>query len=513
MSKSAAHRLLPVVSAALDQTRSAACITTAELTFPGPRIVYVNPAYCSMTGRTEAEVLGDSPRIMQGPLTSRAVLDRLRQDLDAGRPFEGEAVNYRKDGTPFLISWRIDPVIDESGLTTHYIATQEDITQQRRAERLLAAELSIDRCVSTLLRKAGDSQVNLDRLVTDIRLAVSDLVEYGEVTIVGSLRVGTDSIGFQAGPDVGGTVELEKLDELEGASTVGRTDGGRHWVGCSLSCRQRGIEGMLVVSELTVAELDYVDRRGLERATESGRRAIDCVAAFERQRFVAIELQRGLLPAAEPTAAGLSVAVRYQPGAFATRVGGDWYDVYEDDRRVVIVVGDMAGSGVQAAADMGRVSLMARVLLQQGLRVPDVFAALNRFCTDEDLMATALAVTIDKETGSAVVATAGHLPPVVRRSTTAEVLAICPGPVLGVGGHPRYPERAIALEPEDVVLMFTDGLVERPEELIDESLRRLAARLLVAGDDIDQIASGVVAGRLEEDPSDDIAVVAFRRLV
>ena len=112
MTRSDDETILPLLGAAIEHTRSAVCITTAQLDRPGPHIVYVNPAYCEMTGTTPDEVIGQTPRIMQGPLTSRPVLDRLRADLEAGRPFIGEAVNYRKDGTPFLISWRIDPVLE-----------------------------------------------------------------------------------------------------------------------------------------------------------------------------------------------------------------------------------------------------------------------------------------------------------------------------------------------------------------------------------------------------------------
>lgn len=124
--------------------RNAICITDALLQEPGPHIVYVNPAFERMTGYTRDEVLGRNPRFLQGPASDRRVLDRLRSDLEAGRPFQGETYNYRKDGTPFAMAWRIAAIRDATGEVTHYVAAQDDLTALRSAEktlRLLADQL------------------------------------------------------------------------------------------------------------------------------------------------------------------------------------------------------------------------------------------------------------------------------------------------------------------------------------------------------------------------------------
>lgn len=128
---------------------NAVCITDADLDDPGPRIVYVNPAFERMTGYTADEVLGRNPRFLQGPASDRRVLDRLRADLEAGRPFQGETFNYRKDGTPFTMAWRVAAVRDQHGTITHYVAAQDDLSELRSAEqqvRALATKLQ-----STLL--------------------------------------------------------------------------------------------------------------------------------------------------------------------------------------------------------------------------------------------------------------------------------------------------------------------------------------------------------------------------
>ena len=124
-----------LLEAAVEQADESVVITDAQLDSPGPRFVYVNPAFTRMTGYTRADVAGKTPRILQGPETNRAEMDRLRRDLEKENHFRGEAVNYRKDGTAFVNEWHIAPIYDEGGgEIMHWVATQRDITQRREAE-------------------------------------------------------------------------------------------------------------------------------------------------------------------------------------------------------------------------------------------------------------------------------------------------------------------------------------------------------------------------------------------
>ncbi|WP_421119029.1 PP2C family protein-serine/threonine phosphatase [Aquihabitans daechungensis] len=129
--------LQALLAAATHVARNAVCITDADLDDPGPRIVYVNPAFERMTGYSANEVQGRNPRFLQGPATDRRVLDRLRTDLETGRSFQGETVNYRKDGTPFTMAWRIAAVRDQDGQVTHYVAAQDDLSALRGTQQLL----------------------------------------------------------------------------------------------------------------------------------------------------------------------------------------------------------------------------------------------------------------------------------------------------------------------------------------------------------------------------------------
>lgn len=142
--------------AAIEAAYDSVLITDAQLDPPGPRILYANPAFCRMTGYARDEILGETPRILQGPDTDPEVVERLRQDLKAGRPFEGRTTNYRKDGTPFQIEWTIAPVRDDRDRVTHYIAVQRDVTERHRLFQMLSREAVVDPLTETFNRRHGE---------------------------------------------------------------------------------------------------------------------------------------------------------------------------------------------------------------------------------------------------------------------------------------------------------------------------------------------------------------------
>ncbi len=100
-------------------------ITTAEKGFP---IVYINQAFTRITGYAQHECVGRSPSFLQGPKTDQAVLKRLSENIRSGTPFHGQAINYRKDGTEFMMEWKVIGYSNESGNVSHYIAIQKDVT-------------------------------------------------------------------------------------------------------------------------------------------------------------------------------------------------------------------------------------------------------------------------------------------------------------------------------------------------------------------------------------------------
>lgn len=118
----------------MDSIRESVLITDTELDSPGPRILYVNKAFERIYGYTLEEIVGKTPRILQGPDTDRRVLDELRACLSRGESFTGETINYRKDGSRRTVRWYIEPLMRD-GVLHRWMAVQRDITDQREAER------------------------------------------------------------------------------------------------------------------------------------------------------------------------------------------------------------------------------------------------------------------------------------------------------------------------------------------------------------------------------------------
>ena len=122
-----------VLKAAVQAVGEAIVITGADCKPPGPIIEYVNPGFTRMTGYAAEEVVGRCPRILQGPRTDRTTLDRLREALAEARAFHGEAINYRKDGTEYIVEWSITPVMDGDSKVARWIAVQRDVTELKHA--------------------------------------------------------------------------------------------------------------------------------------------------------------------------------------------------------------------------------------------------------------------------------------------------------------------------------------------------------------------------------------------
>lgn len=112
-------------------------ITDTNLESPGPKIVYVNPGFTRMTGYSAKDVLGKTPRILQGPKTDRDVIDHLGECLKNEEVFFGVAINYKKDGSEFWNEWHIEPMYDAKGKLIHYVAIQHDISERKKNEEAI----------------------------------------------------------------------------------------------------------------------------------------------------------------------------------------------------------------------------------------------------------------------------------------------------------------------------------------------------------------------------------------
>ncbi len=249
--------------------------------------------------------------------------------------------------------------------------------------------------------------------------------------------------------------------------------------------------------------------------TERRRREAERDLLLQREHEIAETLQRSLLPRELPALPRVAAAARYLPAAVHAQTGGDWYElVAVGDTTVALSVGDVVGKGPQAAAVMGQLrSALAGSLLEghgpaAALERLDAFAAR----TEGAAGTTCACLTLDWETGELRWAVAGHPPPVVVEAGAARLLA-GGGRVLGAPDRSRYAERTATLSAGTSVLLYTDGLVERRDERIDDGLRRLSeAAAGLAAEAPEQLVAAITGTLLDEGQADDVALLAIRLL-
>jgi anti-anti-sigma factor len=249
--------------------------------------------------------------------------------------------------------------------------------------------------------------------------------------------------------------------------------------------------------------------------TERRRREAERDLLLKREHEIAETLQRSLLPRELPALSRVAAAARYLPAAVHAQTGGDWYELVEvGETTVALSVGDVVGKGPQAAAVMGQLrSALAGSLLDghgpaAALHRLDAFAAR----TEGAVGTTCACLTLDWETGELRWAVAGHPPPVVVEAGAARVLP-GGGSVLGGPDRSRYAEQTATLSSGTSVLLYTDGLVERRDERIDDGLGRLcetAAGLAAAAPE--QLVAAITGTLLDEGQEDDVALLAIRLL-
>lgn len=237
---------------------------------------------------------------------------------------------------------------------------------------------------------------------------------------------------------------------------------------------------------------------------------IDNAQLFASHRDTAVELQQSLLPGTLAAVPGLEFHSHYQPGAGGrgVAVGGDWYDVIPlADGRAAFVIGDVMGRGIRAAAAMGQLRTALRVLLSSGQPLAVSLEHLDRLVSGlpSEQIATCAVGVYDPTRQVVSLASAGHLPALVRYGTDAPLLVeVEPaGPLGALTSPPRVTE--IPFPPGSLLLMFTDGLVENRDESIDVGLQRLLTQVgeVDPRTDLDRLVSRM----LEHGQDDDTAVL------
>ncbi|MFF8772030.1 SpoIIE family protein phosphatase [Kitasatospora sp. NPDC015120] len=238
--------------------------------------------------------------------------------------------------------------------------------------------------------------------------------------------------------------------------------------------------------------------------------AIDNGRLYRRERETALTLQRSLLPQEIHRTLGLELAYRYLPSSVVSEVGGDWFDVVPlSSGRVALVVGDVMGHGIRAAATMGQLRTVARTLITLEIAPDRVLQRLDEATTalGEGQFATCVCVVYDPVGRRCTAACAGHLPPVVADTEGhAQLVELPPGAPLGVGGVP-FESVEFTLPEEGILTVYTDGLVERRGRDLDEGLRLLCRTVADRRGSLEQTCDAVLSELTGRTSEDDIAVI------
>lgn len=483
--------------------------TIVDARAPDMPLVWVNSAFTESTGYSADEVLGTNCRFLQGPETDRAAVARIRAAVAAGRTAGETLVNYRKDGTAFWNQMAISPLFDEAGVLTHFVGVQTDVTARveaaRAREQALDAEISANRRLTTITRLAErlGGLLDVDALLAESARAVAEAL--------GGWAVVVTYQGRRSRTDVAS--HDPSLDEA--ARRLSRTPG---WADRSLAAvdvlaggsrfaRPFDITPDLLSPHADAEELAAMRELGLGSAMSVGLRArgrvigvlgvvsrhagffghddavmfedlgnrigllLDNARLYERQRHMAHTLQERMLPRLT-TLDGLDAAVTYRPAGggspAAAAVGGDWFEAIElPGGRTLLVVGDVVGHDVHAAAAMGQLrSALLTVVADD--TTPDVVVErldelVKRFGLAD--VATCVVATLGPPDADGArelaYCRAGHPPPLVRTpdgetsllddALTTPVGIVTPGPV--VAARLRLPAGSL-------LVLYTDGLVE-----------------------------------------------------
>ncbi|AKZ56614.1 hypothetical protein SAM23877_3567 [Streptomyces ambofaciens ATCC 23877] len=237
-------------------------------------------------------------------------------------------------------------------------------------------------------------------------------------------------------------------------------------------------------------------------------------ASERRQRETAVTLQRSLLPQELEEPDDLRVAATYHPGGTEAAVGGDWYDVITlGGGRTALVIGDVMGRGVRAAAVMGQLRTAVRAYARLDLPPHEVLQLLDGLAAEIDAnqIATCVYAIHDPNEGRLVYASAGHLPILVRdQSGTVERADEPTGPPLGTGGW-MHTSGSIPLAPGSTAVLYTDGLVERRNEDLDEGIAALERALSGATGTPQVVCDRLVrSAGVTPDHDDDVAVLVLQ---
>ena len=463
------------------------------------RVTFVNEGWLRFTGRTREEELGDTFAMSAHPDDRAELLTRWRR---AFRRREELRFEYRLMHAPTGgYRWVLEVGTPRfaAGDFAGYVGTTTDIHERRSMEEALR-----------------ESEAGFRDLADSAPVMIWTTDTRGLVTFVNESW--TRFTGTTLAEELGSSwalgvhpEDVEKmLDSWHAALTAREPweyeyrlmsrSGEYRWV------VDRGVpryEGAVFVGHVGAA-VDIHERILMQQQLRE---------VYEIEHTIAETLQRSLLPERLPQIDGLGLVPRYLPAGHGAAIGGDWYDALErPDGRVALIVGDVVGHGLRAAATMGQLRNAFRAYGLIESSPAEVMARVNRLVTSgEDAMATVLYLVLDRETGDVTFSAAGHPPPLLLAPDGPRFLEGGRSMPIGAADPAVFREAKGVVTPGSTLLLYTDGLVERRGVPLEDSLDKLAEVAGEADDNLERLCDRVLAAVLPElEPSDDVALLAVR---
>ncbi|MDQ0989132.1 SpoIIE family protein phosphatase [Streptomyces sp. V3I7] len=526
------------------------------------RYVSVNPALAQINGVPAQEHVGRTIREVLPLLDADGLESAARQVLETGQPLVDRATVARTPAHPDEErAWSVSLYRLEDGMGTvlGVAASIVDTTEEHRvaveaeaARRRLAVIADASARIGTTL--------NLDRTARELAdVAVPVLADVAAVDLLDSVlearrsTLGPSEAAVIRAVAVRAEQETDALQAADPPGELARYAPDRLVTQCvrtaspvvvpqvtdedlpriarspeaAVLLRRAGVHSYLAVPLIARGEvlgaLDLkrtrnqtpFDEDDVLLARELASRAavqIDNARWYQNARDTALTLQQSLLPSHPPETTGLEVASRYQPAGAASEVGGDWFDVIPlEGGKTALVVGDVMGSGISAAATMGRLRTATATLAALDLDPARLLEHLDKITSGLDhSIATCVYAIHDPDLRQCRIANAGHLPPArVRPGHPPELLDLPTGVPLGVGGV-DFRTVTVDFAPGDELVFYTDGLVETRRHSLDERLDTMLSLLKDPSRPLEEVCDLLLRKLHHPDNHDDVAVLIAR---
>lgn len=452
-----------------------------------------SPQAEDLFGYSAQEALGQfAGRLLVHEKHRDVVLNLFAKVMGGGGSWAGVFPIRRKDGSTRRVEFRNMRLQDEEG-NQYALGLAADQATLRQVERDLALAA----------RLVSQSPIGLGVLDTDLRYVSVNAAEERMSGVPATEHVGRHvhevmpllDESFEATMREVLSTGTPVLDQYTSGRTPADPDNEHAW---SISFHRLEAPNGKVLGVVT-SSVDVTER----------------YRAFEEQRRTVLALQRSLLPHTPPQRPGLAVASRYQPARAASGIGGDWFDVIAlGGDKTALVVGDVMGSGVGAAATMGQLRTATRTLAGLDLDPAEVLQHLDRITEDleQDTIATCVYAVYDPHTAQCLISLAGHLPPALfRLDGKLQLLDLPTGTPLGVGDG-AFHTSVLSLSLGDQLVLYTDGLVEKRDYPIDACLDSLLALLDDPHRSLDETCEVLLHALRDPGGHDDVALLIVRVL-